>query len=281
MKKVKLAFSSLLIAGILLSGCATDEKEAEIQTPVENEVVEADEAHVDLKSWNIEVSEYSTLEKFMTDLSKNWKEDSEYRKSYPLAESILSESTISHINYFEDEIAEKGLNKDFDELQLLAYEVVQNQEGSNYEEHVKRFEKKMKEILTKMGRNNGERYGSIGEWATALNDILSKPLNDPKLKETNNDEGFEYYLKAQKVMERFPFQLMDEGSEAEKIHSKVFLLSSQIIHSQFVRTAHLGNEGQAKEATELSDQWKPTNEDMREAFKELKQVVNDLANKSQ
>ena len=104
------------------------------------------------KSWNIEVSEYSTLEKFMTDLSENWKEGSEYRKSYPLAESFLSESTISYINYFEDEITEKGLNKDFDELQLLAYEVVQNQEGSDYEEQVKRYEEKMKEMLTKLDR---------------------------------------------------------------------------------------------------------------------------------
>lgn len=279
MKKVNIAFGSLLIGGILLSGCATDESEVKTQATVENEVVEVDEDHVDLKSWNIEVSEYSSLEKFMTDLSKNWKEDSEYRKSYPLAESILSESTISYINYFEDEIAEKGLNKDFDELQLLAYEVVQNQEENDYEEHVKRFEEKIKEILTKMDRDDAKRYGSIGEWATALNDILSKPLNDPKLKETNNDEGFEYYLKAQRVMERFPLQLMDEGSEVEKIHSKVFSLSSQIIHGQFVRTAHLGGEGQAKEATELSDKWKPTDEEMRNAFKELNQVVNDLANK--
>ena len=40
MKKGNLAFGSLLIAGIILSGCATDENEAKIQTPVENEVVE-------------------------------------------------------------------------------------------------------------------------------------------------------------------------------------------------------------------------------------------------
>jgi hypothetical protein len=40
MKKVNIAFGSLLIGGILLSGCATDESEVKTQAAVENEVVE-------------------------------------------------------------------------------------------------------------------------------------------------------------------------------------------------------------------------------------------------
>ena len=44
----------------------------------------------------------------------------------------------------------------------------------------------------------------LGEWASKMNVMLSEPMNDSKLKETNNDEGFEFYLKAQDVIREFP-----------------------------------------------------------------------------
>ncbi|MGY3190536.1 hypothetical protein [Lysinibacillus sp. TE18511] len=44
----------------------------------------------------------------------------------------------------------------------------------------------------------------MGEWASKMNVMLSEPMNDSKLKETNNDEGFEFYLKAQDVIREFP-----------------------------------------------------------------------------
>ncbi|MEK5068658.1 hypothetical protein [Sporosarcina sp. FSL K6-1508] len=116
----------------------------------------------------------------------------------------------------------------------------------------------------------------VGEWASAMITLLSEPMDDPKLGEANNDEGFEYYLKAQEVIWAFPTHLIVEDKEIEKEHSNLFLLSSYIGHNQFVRTAHLDPNGQAKEDTSLSDQWKPTDDDMRQAFEYMKQIVYDI-----
>ncbi len=116
----------------------------------------------------------------------------------------------------------------------------------------------------------------VSEWASAMVTMLSEPMDDPKLKEAKNDEGFEYYLKAQQVIWTFPTHLIVEDKEIEKEHSNLFLLSSYIGHNQFVRTAHLDPNGQAKEDTTLSDQWKPTDENMRQAFEYMKQIVNDI-----
>lgn len=113
------------------------------------------------------------------------------------------------------------------------------------------------------------------EWASKMNTMLSEPLDDPRLKDANNDEGFEYYLKAQEVIREFPNQLI-EIDAIDKDHSNLFLLSSYISHLQFLRTAHLGPNGEAKESTELADQWEPTNEKMYQAFEYMKQIVNDI-----
>ena len=118
----------------------------------------------------------------------------------------------------------------------------------------------------------------IGVWLSEMNAMLSAPLDDPRLKEANNDEGFEYYLKAEKVMNlypnRTPILLGDAKLEIE--FSNLNMLSSHMLHGQFVRTAHLNSYGQAKEDTSLSDQWKPTDDEMRQAFEYMKQLVNDL-----
>lgn len=116
----------------------------------------------------------------------------------------------------------------------------------------------------------------IGEWASKMNTVLSEPMNDPKLKEVNNDEGFEYYLKAQVVIREFPKHLIKESNEIEKEHSNLFLLSSYISHNQFVRTVHIEPNGEAKESAEFVDQWKPTDDNMSQAFEYMKQIVNDI-----
>ncbi|MGE7954882.1 hypothetical protein [Lysinibacillus xylanilyticus] len=116
----------------------------------------------------------------------------------------------------------------------------------------------------------------IGEWASKMNAMLSEPMDDPKLKEANNDEGFEYYLKAQEVFDEFPYQLVKASHEVEKDHLNLFLLTSYIEHKQFARTVHLGPNGEAKESTELVDQWAPTDEEMRQAYEYMKQIVNDI-----
>ena len=119
-------------------------------------------------------------------------------------------------------------------------------------------------------------YSDIGEWASKMNVMLSEPMDDPKLKEANNDEGFEYYLKAQEVIVKFPNHLLKASQEIEKDHLNLFLLTSYISHIQFARTVHLGPNGEVKESTEVTDQWAPTDEEMRQAYKYLKQIVNDI-----
>lgn len=125
--------------------------------------------------------------------------------------------------------------------------------------------------------NESELYDEeFGEWASKMNAMLSEPLDDPKLKEANNDKGFEYYLKAQEVIRKFPKQLIKESNEIEREHSNLFLLSSYISHNQFVRTAHINPNGEAKESTEFADQWKPTDENTLQAFEYMKQILNDI-----
>lgn len=138
------------------------------------------------------------------------------------------------------------------------------------ETEVDEIPKESSELVTKLYDKE------VGEWASAMVIMLSEPLNDTKLIEAENDEGFEYYKKAQEVIWAFPTHLIVGDKEIEKEHSNLFLLSSYIGHKQFVRTAHLDPDGQAKEDMSLSDQWKPTDGDMRQAFEYMKQLVNDL-----
>ncbi|MCK1998643.1 hypothetical protein MPH47_15670 [Psychrobacillus psychrodurans] len=116
----------------------------------------------------------------------------------------------------------------------------------------------------------------LGKWASKMNVMLSEPMDDQTMKKANNDEGFEYYLKAQEVVGEFPYQLIKASNEMEKEQSNLFLLTSYISHKQFARTVHLGSNGEAKESTELVDQWAPTDEYMRQAYEYMKQIVNDI-----
>src|SRR5690606_9875878 len=109
-----------------------------------------------------------------------------------------------------------------------------------------------------------------------VNTMLSEPFDDPRLKEAKYDIGFEYYLKAQEALKEFPYPLIPLGDDIHNDYNNLVLLSGYINHYQFARTGHLGPNGEAKEATELADQWKPADANMHQAFKFLKQMVNDL-----
>lgn len=165
MKKNNLVIGMILLGGVLLlTGCGTDENDAKASTHeigegiendqsiyVENaEVVENSEDEVDLTSWKVEHTEYTSLERFMTDTSKNWKEGSEYQEVNYSAESTIANATIAYVNYFKHEIEDMGLTEDFNEFQMIAYELVQSNEEGDYEELVKSYEEKMNNILSKM-----------------------------------------------------------------------------------------------------------------------------------
>lgn len=122
-----------------------------------------------------------------------------------------------------------------------------------------------------------EEMAKLGEWVSEANEIIKGDLNDPRIEETNNDEGFTYYLKANAIQELLYEEGIDvENASIKKDLANFGMLVGGIGHHQFVRTAHIDGQGQAKEATEHSDQWKPTNERMQIAFDYMKQLLHDL-----
>lgn len=119
-------------------------------------------------------------------------------------------------------------------------------------------------------------YAEIGEWVSEMNVLLSEPLNDPKLKKANNDEGFEYYLKSLVVDRESPIDVIKGNKELKEDYTTLFLLTSYISNKQAARTVHLDPNGEAIESTDLVDQWAPTDENTRIAFDYMKQIINDL-----
>ena len=119
-------------------------------------------------------------------------------------------------------------------------------------------------------------HAEIGEWVSEMNILLSEPLNDPKLKKANNDEGFEYYLKSLVVDRKSPIDLIKGNKELEEDYINLFLLTSYISNKQAARTVHLDPNGEAIESTDLVNQWAPTDENTHKAFEYVKQIMNDL-----
>jgi len=106
---------------------------------------------IGIKDYKVEHSEYTSLKSFVTDISGNWKDGSKYREVGETADDTLADATVVYVNYFEDEIKDIGLTEDFDELQLLAFDILQNkrQEG-DYAGQLKRFGEKWEVITSKM-----------------------------------------------------------------------------------------------------------------------------------
>lgn len=119
-------------------------------------------------------------------------------------------------------------------------------------------------------------HAEIKEWVSEMNVLLSEPLNDPKLKKANNDEGFEYYLKSLVVDRKSPIDLIKGNKELEEDYINLFLLTSYISNKQAARTVHLDPNGEAIESTDLVNQWAPTDENTHKAFEYVKQIMNDL-----
>lgn len=114
----------------------------------------------------------------------------------------------------------------------------------------------------------------LNEWISESYKILSEPLDDPRLKEANNDEGFEYYLKSESIRKKLSEDV--DFVPIEKDRQNIFSLTAYIAHLQFVRTSSLGHNGEAMEATELVDEWEPIDEDMKQAYEYLDQLIHDL-----
>lgn len=155
MKKLSATVGSIIIGGMLLAGCGdTGEAESKTVHAAEIEAQSQDEEKIKLTSvryQNIEQTEYDSVVEYMNNLAKDWKEGSQYRQELgEKAEDSLARLATAYVNYFDDEITELGLWDDFYEFQLIADDIVQSNSVEEHEEHAKKFENKMNELLTKI-----------------------------------------------------------------------------------------------------------------------------------
>lgn len=122
-----------------------------------------------------------------------------------------------------------------------------------------------------------ESSENFGEWISKSIEILDGDWDDPRIELSGNDEGFTYYLKSEAIFDlRDEMEAWAEGKAMGEDISNLFMLNAMMGHLQFVRTSHLGGEGQAIEAVELVEQWEQTPDDMRKAHKYMKQMLHDL-----
>lgn len=118
---------------------------------------------------------------------------------------------------------------------------------------------------------------NLGEWITKSIKILEGDLDDPRIKETENDEGFIYYLKSQRVSElKSSMQVYEDDTIKEKDFENLHIAQAFISHVQFVRTSDFGPNGEDVETTEHYKEWEPTSEDMHQAFDFLNKLMHDL-----
>ena len=163
------------MGGMLLSGCSTGEGEPNVIQAAEaedkpQEVTEVESRLDFLKKQTVQHAEYLSLEEFVNNIADEMKEGSEQRMKNAMPEYTLAVATVHYVNYFEDEITAKGMNADFDELQLLADDVVEGVDGEDFEEHVKAFEDKLHDINVKMVEES--RFADIQSWVSASVELL-------------------------------------------------------------------------------------------------------------
>lgn len=116
---------------------------------------------------------------------------------------------------------------------------------------------------------------NVRDWVVyQINEFSKQP--DSKMTEAGFDEGYDYYLKAEALSRTLGSYIRVEGVDLEKDLENLRVLAGLIAHEQFVRTAHIDPNGEAKEKTEYAKQWKPTNNRMKLSFEYMKQLLNDL-----
>ncbi|WP_274853384.1 hypothetical protein [Bacillus methanolicus] len=134
--------------------------------------------------------------------------------------------------------------------------------------------KESKDLSTTKGIENPDIEPDVKKWIAKKVEEFSKP--HPKVSQAGFDEGYDYYLKAQSVSNEVGSYIRVEGVDLEKDFENLRQLSSIISHEQFVRTAHIDPNGNAKEKTEYAKEWKPVNERMKRTFEYMKELLNDI-----
>ncbi|WP_077212462.1 hypothetical protein [Bacillus dakarensis] len=135
--------------------------------------------------------------------------------------------------------------------------------------------KKWKDLSTKGDLVKPDFPTNVNDWvAFQINEFSKK--SDVNLPNGGYDEGYDYYLKSQALSMTLGSYIRVEGEDLEKDFENLWVLASAIGHEQFVRTAHIGPNGEAIEKTEYYKQWKPTNKRMKLSFEYMKQLLNDI-----
>lgn len=72
------------------------------------------------------ITDYGNLEEFLTRILDQWHNGDE--SAYPEIYIKIFKAAIAvdHVNYYQAEIQELGLEKEFDELQLAALDIIKN-----------------------------------------------------------------------------------------------------------------------------------------------------------
>ncbi|QGH33481.1 hypothetical protein GI584_05355 [Gracilibacillus salitolerans] len=146
-------------------------------------------------------------------------------------------------------------------------------------ENVEKEEKSESIKITKVSLKNEE----LAKFFAEQSDSFLEQSADPRLKETNYDEGFNYYLRAEEYTEdlrefikKYDLELQEESEVLIDDFENLGKMRAVIGHLQFVRTSHLGRQGQAKEDIERFDKWEETDGDMKKAYEYMEQIIHDL-----
>lgn len=170
-------------------------------------------------------------------------------------------------------------------------DLAETEEHKAVKEDVEVVVEESNEVIDPVAEANELYVGDIGEWIKEAIAILDGDLDDPRIEQSGNDEGFEIYLKSRAIQESLynheiflSKKVLDEIMEEKPRIYPTFdsdlgnlqLMQTAIGHFQFVRTAHLGSEGQAIEAVEFAEQWEEPPKEMLIAFDYMRQLLHDL-----
>ncbi|TYS68826.1 hypothetical protein FZC76_07765 [Sutcliffiella horikoshii] len=127
--------------------------EENIGTKEEVEIVKEDEnPNLSMEDFTVTKTEFTELETFVNYYYDIWQPNSEYR-SYQddaTANFTIANGVLHYVNYFKDEIVEKGMTEEFKAFQTTAYEIMKNDGNPDKEEEVAKLYEKLGEQLTEI-----------------------------------------------------------------------------------------------------------------------------------
>lgn len=168
---MKVRVVTAVAVALVLTACTGAEESTKVETVQSNQPAKAEEKNetaeyvIDritgekvkegeelLDQAVVEKTEFFTLDEFVQFTIEAFEPDSEYRfnQEPQSADWTLANATMHYINYFEAEIEERGKKEEFDNLQVLAYYVVKNDDPEKHAALLKPFVKRFKEIAEEL-----------------------------------------------------------------------------------------------------------------------------------